>query len=153
MNLLKNLTGFLGRACLSFIFILSAIQEIVFWGGSEQLIMGALYDWMQNLQTTPWAAQFVETLLYWVPFLLILAILFKGIGGLLIFLGIKVRLGAVLLILFLIPATIMFHSFWLLQGDQREMQMINFLKNLSIFGGLLILLAFGGKGEKSSFSK
>jgi putative oxidoreductase len=151
MNVLKTIVGFLGRACLSLIFILSSIQKIIFFNATEQMVTNALCEWMHHLQTVQWAFHFVEDLLHWIPFLVILAILFEGIGGLLVFLGLKLRFGALLLVLLLIPTTLLFHSFWLLQGEQRDLQTIMFLKNLSIFGGLLLVIAFGGKGrtEKS----
>ena len=43
---------------------------------------------------------------------------------------------------------LLFHHFWLLQDPDRQPEMIEFMKNASILGGLLILLAYG-KGKKS----
>ncbi len=59
-------------------------------------------------------------------------------GGLSILFGYKIRVGAKLLILFLIPATLLFH---LNLADQ--MQQIQFLKNLGLMGGLLLLIQTG----------
>jgi putative oxidoreductase len=59
-------------------------------------------------------------------------------GGLSILLGYKIRVGAKLLILFLIPATLLFH---LNLADQ--MQQIQFFKNLGLIGGLLLLIQTG----------
>jgi len=74
---------------------------------------------------------------------LVLAILFEVGGGLSVLLGYLPRLGALILILFLIPATIVFH---------RELgspgQLAHFMKNLAMIGGLLAILAAGG-GEFS----
>jgi putative oxidoreductase len=53
-------------------------------------------------------------------------------------LGYFARFGAFLLLVFLIPTTLIFHSNF---GDQ--IQMIMFMKNVSMFGGLLVLLAVG----------
>ncbi len=58
-------------------------------------------------------------------------------------LGFKARVGAVLLIIFLIPATLIFHNFWAFEGMERQMQMIMFMKNLAILGGLLLVLGLG----------
>jgi putative oxidoreductase len=59
-------------------------------------------------------------------------------GGLSILLGYKVRVGAKLLILFLIPATLLFHL-----NFADQMQQIQFLKNLGLMGGLLLLTHTG----------
>ncbi|WRH66438.1 MAG: DoxX family protein [Planktothrix sp. GU0601_MAG3] len=65
-------------------------------------------------------------------------IVFQILGGLSLVLGYKTRLGAWLLILFLIPATVVFHNFWSVPAEK-----IDFLKNLSIMGGLLMITYFG----------
>jgi putative oxidoreductase len=76
-----------------------------------------------------------------VPIFLAGAVALETLGGLSIITGFKPRWGAVALIVFLIPATLIFHRFWVFQGMERQMQMINFLKNVSIGGGLLYLFA------------
>jgi uncharacterized membrane protein YphA (DoxX/SURF4 family) len=58
-------------------------------------------------------------------------------------LGYKTRLGAILLILFLIPTTLVFHT-----DFSKEMQVIAFLKNLAIIGGLLMVV-YAGAGPIS----
>jgi putative oxidoreductase len=60
-------------------------------------------------------------------------------------LGAWTRIGAAFLLVFLLAATYYFHDFWTLADPlQRQLQTIQFLKNLSIAGGLLALMAFGG---------
>ncbi|OIP68817.1 MAG: DoxX family protein [Oscillatoriales cyanobacterium CG2_30_40_61] len=65
-------------------------------------------------------------------------IVFQILGGLSLVLGYKTRLGAWVLILFLIPTTIIFHNFWDVPAEK-----IDFLKNLSIMGGLFMITYFG----------
>lgn len=66
------------------------------------------------------------------------------LGGLSILLGYRAKLGALLLIVFLIPVTIMMHKFWAVTDPQTyEMQFGMFLKNVSILGGALIITYFG----------
>ena len=51
------------------------------------------------------------------------------------------------LILFLIPATLIAHSFWSAPSSIYHIQLVNFFKNLSIVGGLLLVAcnkSFGG---------
>ena len=64
-------------------------------------------------------------------------------GGLLLIAGYKVRWVALLFFLWLIPTTLIFHKFWGIDAAQVQNQMNHFLKNVSIMGGMLMLMAFG----------
>jgi hypothetical protein len=46
--------------------------------------------------------------------------------------------------LYMIPTTLIFHAFWNFHGAERLPQIVNFMKNLAIMGGLSTLVAFGG---------
>ena len=74
---------------------------------------------------------------------LVLAILTEVGGGLSLVLGLLTRWGAAVLVIFIIPTTLIFHTQF---SDQH--QMIHFMKNVSIVGGLLMILA-NGPGEWS----
>ena len=54
-----------------------------------------------------------------------------------------------MLFLYLIPTTYFFHNFWAAQGRRSKPQMVNFLKNVAIMGGLLVL-AVNGAGANSA---
>lgn len=70
-------------------------------------------------------------------------------GGLSIMLGYKAKLGAWLIVLFLIPITFTMHNFWTVADPMmRQMQMIMFFKNISMLGGAL-LIAYNGAGPVS----
>ncbi len=69
--------------------------------------------------------------------------------GLAVLAGFKTRIVAWVLFLYLIPVTFFFHNFWAAQGAEQQTQMINFLKNAAIMGGLL-LLAVNGAGAYSA---
>jgi putative oxidoreductase len=69
--------------------------------------------------------------------------------GLAILAGFKTRFAAWLLFLYLIPVTIVFHNFWAVQGQEQQTQMVNFLKNVAIMGGLLVL-SVNGAGAYSA---
>lgn len=71
------------------------------------------------------------------------AIVFLIAGGISVMLGFKARFGAALLLIFLALATYYFHAFWKVEGQEQQMQMVQFLKNLSIGGGLLFIMANG----------
>ena len=69
------------------------------------------------------------------------------LGGVSVLLGYKSKIGACLLIGFLIPATLIFH------GTFPEEE-IAFFKNLGLMGGLLMILAFGsGKFSLENYLK
>jgi len=67
--------------------------------------------------------------------LAISTIVFQLLGAVALLLGYKAKIGALLLILFLIPATLAFHF--------PTADWPGFLKNLSLIGGLLMMLAYG----------
>lgn len=87
-------------------------------------------------------------------FLLAGAIVFLIVGGASVAAGFYARIGASLLLVFLVLATYYFHDFWNLEGQDAEMQMIQFLKNLSMAGAMIFIIANGsGAGSlDGSFS-
>jgi len=124
-----SVVSLLGRILLSAIFILSGFHKIGSWA-----------------QTASYMEQYGMTM---VPLLLLGAIVCEVAGGVLVLIGYQTRLGASLLILFLIPATYIFHPFWTIDDPQAaQLQMIMFMKNLAIMGGLMHLFA-SGPGEIS----
>lgn len=78
-----------------------------------------------------------------IPIFLFGAALVEILGALSIIFGFRARFGALILMLFLIPATYIFHDFWNASGVDQTIQMIHFLKNLAIFGGLLYIFSAG----------
>ena len=65
-------------------------------------------------------------------------------GGLSIALGYHAKVGAWLLVLFLVPVTPMMHNFWAVADPMmRGMQMAMFMKNLSMLGAALLIAYFG----------
>jgi putative oxidoreductase len=78
-----------------------------------------------------------------VGLLLSMAMIVELFGGLSILVGFHARLGALVLFLYLIPVTFIFHRYWAYRDKERIAQMENFLKNLAIMGGLLLMAALG----------
>jgi putative oxidoreductase len=115
-------TVLLGRFFYSLIFIFAALGHF-----SQQTISYA-------------ASQGVPMAAILVPFSGVMAL----VGGLSILLGYKSRWGAVVIILFLIPVTIAMHNFWAVTDPMmKQIQMIMFLKNVSMLGTALMILYFG----------
>jgi putative oxidoreductase len=62
------------------------------------------------------------------------------VGGLSILLGYRAKIGAWLIVLFLVGVTPMMHNFWAVADPMmHQMQMIMFMKNVSMLGGALII--------------
>jgi putative oxidoreductase len=65
-------------------------------------------------------------------------------GGLSVLLGYRAKLGAWLLVLFLVPVTFMMHAFWTVQDPMmHQFQLGNFMKNVSMLGAALLISQFG----------
>ena len=144
---MNKLLMLLGRICLSLIFVTSSITKLFTWDETVQYMTTGLNHWLTATQFPGFMQQGIAYVNTHTVLLLIIATLFEGVGSLFVLLGFKVRMGATLLIFFLAPVTIIMHSFWLLTGAERELQMIMFMKNLAMLGGLFILAAKAGDTE------
>jgi putative oxidoreductase len=112
----------LGRMLLALIFIVSA----------PHLLSGAATAQAQH-HGVPLASLAV-------PLAGILAL----VGGLSVALGFHARVGAWLLVVFLLPVTLFMHAFWSESNPATvQMQQIEFLKNMALVGGSLIVAYFG----------
>jgi len=66
------------------------------------------------------------------------------LGGLSILLGYHARIGAWLVVLFLVPVTIAMHAFWSVHDPQMAMmQQVMFMKNVALLGSALLIAYFG----------
>ncbi|HEY6783672.1 MAG TPA: DoxX family protein, partial [Gemmatimonadales bacterium] len=79
------------------------------------------------------------------PALLVpLAGVIATVGALSITLGYKAKIGAWLLILFLVPVSLMMHNFWAVTDPMMHgVQLALFMKNVSMFGAALLIAHFG----------
>ena len=66
------------------------------------------------------------------------ALILEIVGAALVLLGLFARIGAVMLLAFLVPVTLLMHPFWI---DAAELT--DFLKNAAIAGGLVMIAALG----------
>ncbi len=114
------------RVLLSVIFILSGLHKVADFNDTVSVMA------QHGLPVT--------------SLLAVLAIAVEVGGGLGVFLGFQARLAAVVLFLFLIPTTLVFHTNLVVvqaQMPQAQDQTIQLLKNVAIMGGLLMLAAQG----------
>ncbi|MBN2527879.1 MAG: DoxX family protein [Deltaproteobacteria bacterium] len=119
----KQVAAILGRFGLSAIFLMSALGKIFDFQGTQAYMESA------GMPLT--------------AFFLVGAILLQTGGGLSLLLGYQVRWGVVALLVFLVPATLIFHAFWAVPPEMQQMQMINFMKNMAIGGALLLSFVHG----------
>lgn len=124
MNKYINLVG---RILFALMFLMPALNKITNFEGTQ------LYMASKNMPM--------------IPFLLVCAIMILLFGAFSIATGFKTKIGVVALIIFLIPATLIFHNEL---SDQN--QFIHFLKNVALLGGLLMLFV-NGTGELSLDNK
>ena len=115
---LKAFAILIGRILLVLIFLNSGIGKIGNFEGTAKYMAG---------HGIPYAHYF-----------LVGAIFFELVGSLTVILGCFTRFGALLLLFFLIPTTLIFHTNFV-----DPMQKIHFMKNVSMFGGCFLLLAAG----------
>jgi putative oxidoreductase len=131
------------------IAIYKDVEAISFWEGAV-VVLGRFFFALIfllaganhfNKQTIGYAAsQSVPLASIAVPLSGVLAIA----GGLSILLGYRAKLGAWLIVLFLVPVTLMMHKFWAVTDPMMaQIQMILFMKNVSMLGGALLISHFG----------
>jgi putative oxidoreductase len=93
------------------------------------------------------SAQISEAAAHGVPLATIvvpLAGIIALVGGVSVMLGYRARFGALLLLVFLVPVTLVMHKFWGLPDPQMAMmQKVNFMKNLSLAGTCVLIMYFG----------
>jgi putative oxidoreductase len=109
----------IGRVLLGLIFLVSGINKIADPQGTQQYMTMMGMTWM-------------TTLFY------IGAVAVELAGAISLLLGYRAKAGGWLLFLFLIPTTLIFHTNF---ADPN--QMIHFLKNVAMMGGLLYVARYG----------
>ena len=75
--------------------------------------------------------------------LLVGAIAFLLVGSVSVMVGYRARVGAVLLLVFLALASYYFHPFWSVEPARVQGETIQFMKNLSMMGAMLFVIANG----------
>ena len=100
---MKKFFFMVGRILLSLFFICLVTNQILNWDMAQQLFDKSVSDWIVHPGLPDQIQKVFSLLLSYSSLAMILAAVFAGLGGLLVLLGIHVRLGAILLILFLMP--------------------------------------------------
>ena len=119
----KDWVALVGRALFALTFIVTGWQKITAFSGTVGFL--------------------ASTGLPFPSLLTVASIVVELGGGLAVLFGWKTRWAALGFIVFVIVVTPIFHAFWSEPPAQAMMQQVNFLKNVAILGGALLLLAFG----------
>lgn len=117
-----NAAALVGRILLALIFLMSGFGKVTGYDGT---------------------AQYMATKLPMVAVLLPLTILTELGGGILLIVGFKARWVGLLLAGFTLLAALLFHDYWNADAAHRMGQYLNFWKNVTITGGMLMVFAFG----------
>ena len=115
---MNGLVALAGRILIALIFLLSGIDKFVHYAPT--------LGYMQKA-----GLPFPE-------FLLVISAILETVAALAIIAGWKTRWAAALLVLWMIPATLVFHN-----PAAGQEAMIHFMKNVSMIGGFLMLCAAG----------
>jgi len=116
----------IGRLLLANLFIVSGFKKIGGFAGTVGYMAAKMPSLDPNL----------------IKLMLVVTIAVELGGGLMVLIGWQARWAATAIFLFLIPTTLIFHPFWAVAAG-KQMEMIQFMKNLCIMGGMLYVMAFG----------
>ncbi len=119
MDRLSSAGMLVARVFLSSIFLFSGIKKVFAFSGTMA------YMAQHGMKMT--------------GLFLVIAILLEIGGGFSVLLGYFPRLGALALLVFLLPTTVVFH-----RDFANPAQIIQFSKNVAIMGGLFAVLSAGG---------
>jgi len=122
-NTMQNQLALVGRILLGIFFVMSGFEKITGFQGTVGYIAAAGLPLPQIVA--------------------VLTILIELGGGLLLVFGLFTSWAALALAAFTLAAALIFHQFWSAPEAQHMSQFINFWKNVTITGGMLVLAAFG----------
>ena len=133
---MMNVAYALGRICVPIVFIWSAIQKLLNIGGFAKTLadikvpipdeVAAYLGSMPKYEALAWLLAGIEL-----------------VCGLMILFGLKARWGALVLIVFTAATIFYVHHFWDMANADFVLHQTHALKNLSILGALLLLVAVG----------
>lgn len=122
---MKDIIDLLARVLIAFIFLYEAYDSIAFFKLTKEKMLSYGLTWQPDLLLTGGI------------FLLIL-------GGILVLIGYRSGFGSILLLLYWIPITFIVHSWWNEPTPEAQrLESLQFMKNLAIIGGLLIIIVNG----------
>lgn len=126
---MKDIADLLARFFISFIFFYEVYDTIGFYNQNKLTMTAYGITWNQDV-------------------LLIGVLLFLLIGSIMVLIGYYANVGAFLLLFYWLPFTMIVFSFWNDPIEIRRLSSLQFMRNMAICGGLLLLVA-NGSGKYS----
>lgn len=123
MNTLSRFGPLAGRVLIALIFVMAGFSKIGGFDGTVGYIASKGLPMPEILAVG--------------------AIIVELGGGILLIVGWNARLAAAALFVFTAMTALFFHNFWALPPDQAQNEMITFMKNISMMGGLLYVVVHG----------
>lgn len=123
MVTLMRIGPLIGRILMALIFLFSGYGKLTGFDGTVEYIASKSIPMPQ--------------------FVAVGAIIVELCGGVMLVVGWRARLAAAALFIFTALAALLFHNFWSASADQAQNQMIHFMKNITIMGGLLYVVVHG----------
>jgi len=117
---MKDTIDLISRIFIAIMFYYEAFDSFLLFSKTKKTMSAYGINWNQD-------------------FILGTIIVFLILGATLILIGYHSNFGAILLLLYIVPYTLIFYSFWDVPVDTQRIQLINFMKNLAVIGGLLLL--------------
>lgn len=124
LNAIANPLALTGRVLLATMFVLAGFGKIGGFDGTAGYIASVGLPFAELLTA--------------------LTIVVEIGAGLALIVGFQTRIAALLLAGFTLAASVLFHNYWAMPADQAYVQQLMFMKNISVAGGLLIIVALGG---------
>lgn len=128
MKTLEKTLPIVARILIALIFVLSGASKITSFDGTVGYIAS------KGLPLASLAA--------------IMAIIVELGGGLMLVFAYRARIAAFLLAGFTVVAAVVFHDFWSVPAAEMQNQMIHFMKNLALAGGLLMVVVHGASAKE-----
>tara|TARA_B100000927_G_scaffold267880_1_gene242297 strand:- start:624 stop:1052 length:429 start_codon:yes stop_codon:yes gene_type:complete len=130
MEIVQQAVGVTGRCLLGLYFLIPGITKVTGFGAN--------------------AAYMEKHGMVFVPFFLIVTLILQIGGGLFLIVGFQVRITALMFALMILAINIVMHDFWnVYEGLSQAHETQNFVKNLAIMAGLLVLGAHQGESPLS----
>ena len=123
MKTLEQYGPLIGRFLIAFIFLFAGFGKVTGFEGTVGYIAS------KGMPLPQLAA--------------IAAIVIELGGGIMLVVGWNARIAAAAMLVFTALTALIFHNFWAVPADQAQNQMIHFMKNVSMMGGLLYVVIHG----------
>ena len=118
---MKDTLDLFARIFIASIFLFEAWDSIYYFEKTKQTMSLYGLTWQQDL-------------------LLITAIVVLALGGVMVLTGYYSNYGALLLLCYYLPVTLIVFSFWNDPPEILRIQSLNFMRNIGVCGGLMLLM-------------